>query len=96
MRRDFARNPGAFLQVRSGTDGNGQLLIAINNPNPLAVRNIQVRIRYLDSEGRTRDVSRRFNGTLAAQQNTTVATGLGPFQSAQQFDVQLTGAALAE
>ncbi|MEM7762963.1 MAG: M48 family metalloprotease [Pseudomonadota bacterium] len=96
MRMDFARNPGAFLQVRSGTDGNGQLLIAINNPNPLAVRNIQVRIRYLDSEGRTRDVSRRFNGTLAAQQNTTVATGLGPFQSAQQFDVQLTGAALAE
>lgn len=96
MRMDLSRNPGAFLQLRSGLDNNGQLLVAINNPNPLAVRNIQVQIRYVDSAGQTRSVNRQLNGTLGANDNTTVATGLGPFQSAQQFDVQLSGAAVAE
>lgn len=96
MRIDLANNPSAFIDLRTGTDNQGQLLIAVNNPNPLAVRDIDLRIRYLDSNGQTREVTRRLEAVLDANNNTTVATGLGPFQSAQQFDVQITRAAIAE
>ncbi|MEM7610601.1 MAG: M48 family metalloprotease [Pseudomonadota bacterium] len=96
MRLDLASNPSAYLQTRAGTDAQGQLLIAVNNPNPLAVRALRFEIRYLDSAGQTRSITRALNSVLGAKQNTTIATGLGPFTSSNQYQVQLIGAALAE
>ncbi len=96
MRMDLSTNPAAYLQLRTGTDNEGQLMIAVNNPNPLAVRDLGFNIRYIDSNGQTREINRSVNGTLAAGQSTTIATGLGPFTSPQQYQVQINAATLAE
>ena len=96
MRLDLANNPGQYINVRTGTDASGQLLVRVENPNPLAVRGLVFRIRYLDSANQVRDIQRTLNGTLSAGTGTTLSTGLGPFTSAQQFEVTLVSAALAE
>ncbi|MEL6446314.1 MAG: M48 family metalloprotease [Pseudomonadota bacterium] len=96
MRLDLANNPGQYINVRTGTDDAGQLLVRVENPNPLAVRSLVFRIRYLDSANQVRDIQRTLNGTLSAGTGTTLSTGLGPFTSAQQFEVTLVSAALAE
>ena len=96
MRLDLANNPGQYINVRAGTDDAGQLLVRVENPNPLAVRGLVLRIRYLDSGNQVRDIQRTLNGTLSAGTATTVSTGLGPFASSQQYEVTLVSAALAE
>ncbi|MEO0617369.1 MAG: M48 family metalloprotease [Pseudomonadota bacterium] len=96
MRLDLGNNPGQYINVRSGTDDSGQLLVRVENPNPLAVRGLVLRIRYLDDSNQVRDIQRTLNGTLSAGTGTTISTGLGPFTSAQQFEVTLLSAALAE
>jgi hypothetical protein len=42
------------------------------------------------------DFRRDLNGTLAAGQQVQVPTGLGPFQSADQFRVSVSSARIAE
>ena len=96
MRLDLGNNPEAYLQVRSGTDANGQLLVAVTNPTAVAVTNLQLAIRYTDSNGQVRNLARTFRGTLPGGEATTIGTGLGPFTSASQFQVQLVSAAVAE
>ncbi|MEO0364138.1 MAG: M48 family metalloprotease [Pseudomonadota bacterium] len=95
MQIDLGSNPEKYLQVRGGTDGQGQLLVQIANPTAVPVRGLQINIRYLDSNGQVRSLSRTLNGTLAAGQSTTAATGLGPFQDPSQFEVRLTAAQIA-
>ncbi len=43
-----------------------------------------------------RDFRRNYNGTLAAGQQVQIATGLGPFQNADQYRVALVSARIAE
>jgi hypothetical protein len=50
----------------------------------------------VDAAGRTRDFQRNLSGTLAAGQQTQVASGLGPFQNANQYRVTITSARVAE
>ena len=95
MQIDLGNNPEKYLQVRGGTDGQGQLLVQIANPTAVPVRGLQINIRYLDSNGQVRSLSRTLNGTLAAGQSTPAATGLGPFQDPSQFEVRLTAAQIA-
>ncbi|MEL6870024.1 MAG: M48 family metalloprotease [Pseudomonadota bacterium] len=96
VRMDVGTNPEQYVQLRSGTGGDGELLISVNNPNPIGLRNLAFRIIYMDSNGKPRTIERRMNGILAAGQSTTLNTGLGPFASADQFSVKLIGAAPAE
>ncbi len=96
MRLDLPQNPSKYVQVRTGLDAGGMLVVAIGNPSGVALTGIGIAIQYVDSQGRARDVSRSLNGTLAAGQQAQVATGLGPFQSADQFRVAVTAARIAE
>lgn len=95
MEIDLAANPERYLQVRAGTDSNGQLMIAVNNPSAVAVNGLRFAIRYVDSNGQVRSINRTLNGTLAGGKSTTTATGLGPFQNNTQYEVTLVGAQVA-
>jgi hypothetical protein len=53
-------------------------------------------VQYVDAGGRTRELQRNLSGTLAAGQQTQVASGLGPFQNANQYRVAITSARVAE
>lgn len=96
MRMDIGNNPDKYIPTRTGTDGSGTLLVALQNPSSVAVDRLRLRIIYMDSNGKARTIERSLNGTLQAGQDTTINTGLGPFTSPDQFSVKLINAAVAE
>lgn len=96
MKLDLPENPGKYIRAQGGLDGSGMLLVAVGNPTSVPVTDIAIAIQYVDAQGQTREVQRKLSGTLAAGQQTQVSTGIGPFQSAEQFRVALASARIAE
>ena len=94
VRIDLPANPGKYIQARGGLDNAGQLIVEVANPTGVAVTDVLVAVRYADAQGAIREAGRRIN-ELPAGQATRIATGLGPFTSAQQFEVGVTDARVA-
>jgi predicted Zn-dependent protease len=94
VRLDLPNNPGKYIQARGGLDNSGQLIVEVANPTRVSVTDVLVAVRYADSQGAVREVGRRVD-ELSPGQATRFATGLGPFTSAQQFDVGVAGARIA-
>ncbi|MGQ0383546.1 MAG: M48 family metalloprotease [Gammaproteobacteria bacterium] len=96
MRLELPENPGKYLRLQAGVDQNGMLLVAVGNPTKIPVTGLSISVQYVDGAGRTREFRRDLNGTLAPGQQSQVATGLGPFQSANQYRAAITRARVAE
>ena len=94
VRLDLPANPGRYIQARGGLDDSGQLIVEVANSTRVPVTDVLVAVRYADSQGAVRELARRIN-ELPAGQATRFATGLGPFTSAQQFEVGVTDARVA-
>src|SRR5690606_19786327 len=92
VRLDLPQNPGAYLDVQSGLDADGLLLLQIGNPTRVAVEEVVVTVRYTGDDGGVRQVSRQLPGALDAGEARRVATGLGPFAGPQAYQVSVTGA----
>jgi predicted Zn-dependent protease len=96
VRLDLPTNPAKYIAARGSLDGNGQLVVELGNPTRLPVTDVQVGVRYADSQGAVREVSRRFADTLAPGQSARLATGLGPFAATAAFEVGVTSARVVE
>lgn len=96
MRIELPQEPGKYVRTQAGLDARGMLVVAVGNPTAVPMSGIGVTVQYVDAQGRTRDFRRNLNGTLAAGQQVQVATGLGPFQNANQFRVTVSSARIAE
>src|SRR5687768_1940832 len=96
MRLELPQNPGKYIRTQAGLDERGMLVVAVGNATPVPVTGISIAIQYVDAQGRLRDMQRDYPGTLGAGQQAQVATGLGPFQNANQFKVALASARIAE
>ena len=96
MRLELPQNPGKYIRTQAGLDDRGMLVVAVGNPTRVPVTGLSVAVQYVDAQGRVRDMRRDYPGTLGAGQQAQVATGLGPFQSAEQFKVALASARIAE
>jgi len=94
VRLDLPTNPGKYIQARGGLDNAGQLVVEVANPTGVTVTDVVVAVRYADAQGAIRELGRRID-QLPAGQATRFATGLGPFTSAQQFQVGVTDARVA-
>ena len=94
VRLDLPANPGKYIQARGGLDNPGHLVVEVANPTGVTVTDVLVAVRYADSQGAIREVGRRID-QLPPRQATRFATGLGPFTSAQQFQVGVTNARVA-
>ncbi len=96
MRLDLPQNPGKYVQVQSGLDAKGMLVIMLGNPGDVVLAGLELTVEYADAQGRTREVRQALEGRLAAGAQRRVATGLGPFQAANQYRVALTSARIVE
>jgi hypothetical protein len=96
MRLELPQNPGKYIRVQGGLNPQGMLVIAVGNPTPVAVNGIAVNVQFRDASGQVRERRRLLQGTLPAGQQRQLQTGLGPFQSADQFRVALASARIAE
>ncbi|HEU0225951.1 MAG TPA: M48 family metalloprotease [Steroidobacteraceae bacterium] len=96
IRLELPENPGKYLRHQAALDQSGMLVVAIGNPTQVPVTGLAITVQYVDAAGRTRELRRELSGTLAAGQQQQVATGLGPFQNANQYRVTITSARVAE
>ena len=96
MQLDLPQNPGKYIKAQAGLDSRGMLVVGLGNPTQVPVTDLAVAIQYVDSEGRRRELRRKFSGVLGAGQQAQLETGLGPFQSVNQFQVALESARVAK
>ncbi len=96
LRLDLPDNPEKYLRKQAMLDKDGLLTVAIGNPNRVPVAGISILVQYADSAGRTQELRRNVSGTVAAGQQAQIATGLGPFQGANQYRVSITAARVSE
>jgi hypothetical protein len=96
MRIELPQEPGKYVRTQAGLDARGMLVVAIGNPTRAPLTGIGVTVQYVDSGGKLRELRRNLNGTLGPGQQAQLATGLGPFQSAEQFRVGVTAARIAD
>jgi predicted Zn-dependent protease len=96
MKLDLSKNPGEYVQVQTGLDAKGMLVVALGNPTQVPLNELALNVEYVDGQGRTRAIRRDLKRTLAAGQQFQVDTGLGPFQSTNQVRVSVASASIAE
>ena len=96
LRLDLPNNPGEYLQMRTGLDNKGYLLVEIANPTPATVGNLVLAVRFADANGRVQQVNRKLRGRVGPQQRGQFSTGLGPFSGPQAYQTALVSAAVAE
>lgn len=96
IRLELPEHPGKYLRHQAALDPSGMLVVAVGNPTRVPVTGLAIAVQYVDAAGRTRDFRRELPGTLAAGQQTQVATGLGPFQNANQYRVTIASARVAD
>jgi len=96
MRLDLGRNPGAYLRSRGALGDGGRLLVQIDNPTPVGVRDVVIAVRYLTGSGTVAERRRQISGVLEADRSVRLDTGLGPFTSPDQYEVRIIDAAVAE
>lgn len=77
-RLELADRPGEYLPARVGAGRQGEVLVEIRNPTPVAVRNVEIAIQYQDAAGQVRTLRRRLDGVLPAGETAILPTGLGP------------------
>src|SRR5690606_1525380 len=94
VRLDLPQNPARYLSVRTGLDAQGQLLIEVANPTGVEAADVALTVRYA-AEGALRQSSHRVP-RLAAGASQRIATGLGPFASANAYEVTIARARLAQ
>ena len=65
VRLDLPNNPGKYIQARGGLDNSGQLIVEVANPTRVAVTDVLVAVRFVDSQGAVRELDRRINRAAA-------------------------------
>ena len=92
VRLDIGDNPGQYLRAGCYADSNGNLVVALQNPTPVAVGDIRYAVEYRDSAGNPRSREDLLRGPLAAGQRADRATGIGPYVDGSTCPVRLLSA----
>lgn len=93
LRLDLANNPSKYLGVSAALTPQGQLVLTVNNPTAVAVKNVVVTV-----SDNSRSWQQSFSDVLAGGKQAQRNTGLGPWsrEQAQQLKIQITAAEVAE
>ncbi|MEN8801528.1 MAG: M48 family metalloprotease [Thiogranum sp.] len=97
MAIDLADNPQSYIKLRTGLDDKGRLKAEISNPTPSNVKDVVIAIQYRDSNGKTRNIKRPYNGVLAAGKKQIVDLGMNNITKDQLANIRfgIIGARLA-
>ena len=92
VRLDIADNPGQYVRTGCYADSNGNLVVALQNATPVAIRDIRYVVQYRDTAGNPRSREDLVRGPLAAGQRADRATGIGPFVDGATCPVRVLSA----
>lgn len=79
---DLPRNPARYVPYRCYADSSGNLVVAVMNEAPVAIKNIQFAVSYTDNAGVARQFKKTVPWRIEASQVKSVATDLGPYNGA--------------
>ena len=72
---DLPANPNSYLRTDINLNQNRMVIVQISNPTPVSVRDVNVLVRYPDSQGRTREVVREIRGTIPPGKSALIEVG---------------------
>ena len=78
---DLEQQPASYVSSACGADANGQINIQVRNDTPVAVTDVQVQFRYVDSAGTQQQRAQSFTGALEPGKVVTARTGLTAYPS---------------
>lgn len=96
VRLDLEDNPEKYLQVGCFADSAANLVVAVGNATPVAVRDIRISVRYTDASANSRNYEGNIRGPLAPGQRGDHRTTLGPYIEGSECPVRLISARIAE
>ena len=99
LRYDFSSYANQYIQVQTGLNHEGYVLARITNQAPLAVRNLQLLVKYPDISGTMHQTTRLLSENIPAGQAYTTNLNLGPYVNAavlKTIDIQITNGDLIE
>jgi len=73
---DLPSNPGKYIATKAQLNSDGTLAVLIKNNTPKNVGNITLKVIYLDSNGRQREMTKSINGVLQPGKVDQINTGL--------------------
>ena len=94
MVADLARNPGAYVRYRCIASTEGELIVALMNQTPNAMRDIEYRVTYARG-AEMRAVQQTATGPLLPNQVARFATGI-PVSSIYDCPVEIVSAAFVD
>ena len=89
---ELPRNPSKYIPSRRNVDQQGRVYLELANRAPVAVANVQVAFRYLDSAGRQRDEQRTYRNRIQPGKNAIIVLGTQYAPLINQMQVKVVGA----
>ncbi|MDR4503566.1 MAG: M48 family metalloprotease [Candidatus Scalindua sp.] len=80
---DLPANPNVYLKTYGKLNQDRMVMVQISNPTPVSVRDVKVRVRYPDSQGKAYEVIREVKGTIAPGKSFLIDVGIGPIEDPQ-------------
>ncbi|MBF0358918.1 MAG: M48 family metalloprotease [Magnetococcales bacterium] len=76
VRLDLSSNPNQYLKAHFVLDSDGNLLVSVKNPTPIAVDNVTVVVMFTDAVGQLKNLPLSFSREINPGQSQTVVSGI--------------------
>jgi predicted Zn-dependent protease len=96
VKLDLEDHPDKYLRFGCYAGSNSNLVVAIANTTPVAIRDIRFVVQYRDAAGMTRSLEEVVRGPIAAGQRGDRQTSLGPYSEGAGCPVTITAARVDE
>jgi len=97
---DMPRNPGKYIQTKAVLGQDGRVGAAVRNNSPVKVKNITLRVEYIDGNGKIRefsqDVGQRLDPGEQTAMNTRIRDIADVNELARRVRVTVVGAKVVE
>ncbi|MEE8397920.1 MAG: M48 family metalloprotease, partial [Desulfobacterales bacterium] len=86
IRLDLPNNPQKYLKVKPSQDSRGYVSATIHNTTDIAVRDLNLLIRYQDQQGKMQETRRNVPATIAPGKAVSISLGIGPIAGTSALD----------
>ena len=83
---DLPSNPAKYIQTRAVLEQNGKVSAAVRNNSPVTVKNITLKVEYVDTNGKLREFTRRIDQQLQPGEQSAVGTGIRDIPDSNELD----------
>jgi hypothetical protein len=97
---ELPENPGKYIKSAAVLGQDGAVGAGVRNDAPVNVRDVRLKVEYIDASGQVRQLSRNIDRTLAPGDQAVVRTGISGISNttelARRVRVTVLSAQVAE